>query len=87
MTGAKCTDLVLKDKLKICVQQFTESTGKRPVVIEDNASCHRAKIAVSLLHELITRSVQADFSAVSPEGHIARSFRRKSYFPFWIFNY
>jgi hypothetical protein len=29
MTGAKHVDLVLKDKLKSCVQQFTESIGKR----------------------------------------------------------
>jgi hypothetical protein len=40
MTGAKYVDLAPKDKLKSCVQQFTESTGKRPVVIEDNAPCH-----------------------------------------------
>lgn len=45
MTGAKYADLVLKDKLKICAEQFTEVTGKIPVVIEDNAPCHRAKIA------------------------------------------
>jgi hypothetical protein len=43
MTGAKHVDLVLKDKVKSCVQQFTESIGKRPVVIEDNAPCHQAK--------------------------------------------
>jgi hypothetical protein len=29
MTGAEYVNLVLKDKLKSCVQQFTESTGKR----------------------------------------------------------
>jgi hypothetical protein len=29
MTGAKHVDLVLKDKLNSCAQQFTESIGKR----------------------------------------------------------
>jgi len=44
MTGTKYADLVLKDKLKNCVQRFAEFTGKGPIVIEDNAPCHRVKI-------------------------------------------
>jgi hypothetical protein len=44
MNAQKYIDIILRDKLQIFYNSVQEQTEQIPVVIEDNATCHSAKI-------------------------------------------
>jgi hypothetical protein len=45
MNSAKYVEIILQDKLLTFYDRVQNTTGDVPVVIEDNATCHTAKVA------------------------------------------
>jgi hypothetical protein len=45
MNSQKYVEIILQDKLLAFYNSIQQQTGEIPVVVEDNATCHTAKIA------------------------------------------